>query len=239
MSPVKKTTTKEEPKKEKTEKKPTTKPEKKTETKKATTKKPAAKKETTTKKTPTKTTKPKIEKKPKKSSEEKQKIFKPTIEKVTVNIGVGEAGERLKKAEALLQKLTGHKPVETLSKITSKDWGLRKRMPIGCKVTIRGKDAHDFLKEALETRENKIADYSFDDEGNLSFGIPDHTLFKTQKYDPNVGIFGMDICITMRKLGYRIKHRRIQKRKIPGRHKVKKDETVKFFSDTFKVEVIE
>jgi len=219
MSPAKKTTTKEEPKEEKTEEK-------------ATTKKPATKKETTTKKTPTKTKKPKI------NSEEKQKIFAPTIEKVTVNIGVGEAGERLKKAEALLQKLTGHKPVETLSKITSKDWGLRKRMPIGCKVTIRGKDAHSFLKEALETRENKIADYSFDDEGNLSFGIPDHTLFKTQKYDPNVGIFGMDICITMRKLGYRIKHRRIQKRKIPGRHKVKKDETVKFFSDTFKVEVI-
>jgi len=224
MSPAKKTTTKEESKEKKIKEKPT--------------KKATPKKKTITKKTPTKTTKVKITKKPKISSEEKQKIFEPTIEKVTVNIGVGEAGERLEKAETLLQKLTGHKPVETLSKITSKDWGLRKRMPIGCKVTIRGKDAHDFLKEALETRENKIADYSFDDEGNLSFGIPDHTLFKTQKYDPNVGIFGMDICITMRKLGYRIKHRRIQKRKIPGRHKVKKDETMKFFSDTFKVEVI-
>ena len=204
MSPAKKTTTKEEPKEEKTEEKATTK-------KPATKKETTPKKKTTTKKTPTKTIKPKITKKPEINSEEKQKIFAPTIEKVTVNIGVGEAGERLKKAEALLQKLTGHKPVETLSKITSKDWGLRKRMPIGCKVTIRGKDAHSFLKEALQTRENKIADYSFDDEGNLSFGIPDHTLFKTQKYDPNVGIFGMDICITMRKLGYRIKHRRDRK----------------------------
>lgn len=179
----------------------------------------------------------------KKQIKDKKKVnknlFTPRIAKVTINIGVGEAGERLKKAETLLENITGHKPVETLSKTTNKEWALRKRMPIGCKVTLRGKDAHDFLKEALSTRENKMADYSFDDEGNLSFGIQDHTLFKSQKYDPNIGIFGMDICITMKKPGYRIKHRRIQRRKIPHRHKVKKDETVKFFSETFKVEVIE
>ena len=54
-------------------------------------------------------------------------------------------------------------------------------MPIGCKVTLRGKDAHRFLKEALRTRENKMSDYSFDDEGNLSFGIPDHTSFQESK----------------------------------------------------------
>lgn len=170
--------------------------------------------------------------------DKKKDLFTPKIAKVTINIGVGEAGEPLKKAETVLQSITSHKPVETLSRITSKDWALRKRMPIGCKVTLRGKDAHDFLKEALSTRENKMADYSFDDEGNLSFGIPDHTLFKSQKYDPKIGIFGMDICITMKKPGYRVKHRRIQRRKIPHRHRVKKDETVKFFSETFKVEVI-
>ena len=112
-------------------------------------------------------------------------------------------------------------------------------MPIGCKVTLRGKDADEFLKEALSTRENKMADYSFDDEGNLSFGIPDHTLFKSQKYDPNIGIFGMDVCITMKKPGFRIKHRRIATQKIPHRHRVKKEETIKFFSEAFKVEVIE
>jgi len=169
----------------------------------------------------------------------KKNIFTPSIEKITVNIGVGEAGERLKKAENLLQNLTNHKPVETLSKTTNKEWGLRKKMPIGCKVTLRGKDAHDFLIEALNTRENKIAEYSFDDEGNISFGIPDHTLFKSQKYDPNIGIFGMDISITMKKTGYRVKRRRIQQRKIPQRHKLTKDETMKFFSETFKAEVIE
>ena len=130
-------------------------------------------------------------------------------------------------------------PPQTLSKITSKEWGLRKRMPIGCKVTLRKKDADNFIVEALKTRENKIADYAFDNEGNLSFGMPDHTLFKDQKYDPNIGIFGMDVCVTMEKPGYRIKHRRIQRRKIPHRHKVSKEETMTFFSEKFSVEVME
>ena len=171
-------------------------------------------------------------------STKKKGLFSPRIEKITINIGVGEAGERLKKAETVLQNITGHKPIETLSKTTNKDWGIRKQMPIGCKVTLRGKDANEFLKEALNTRENKMADYSFDDEGNLSFGIPDHTLFKSQKYDPNIGIFGMDICITMEKPGYRIKRRRIARRKIPHRHRVAKEESIKFFSEKFNVEVI-
>jgi len=190
--------------------------------------------EKTKKKTPT------IKKpKPKMDPETKKALFSPRIGKVTINIGVGEAGERLKKAETVLQNITGHKPIETLSRTTNKDWAIRKQMPIGCKVTLRGKDASDFLKEALSTRENKMADYSFDEEGNLSFGIPDHTLFKSQKYDPNIGIFGMDICITMEKPGYRVKRRRISKRKIPHRHRVTKEESVKFFSETFNMEVIE
>jgi len=188
------------------------------------------------KKTTTKQTKPAVKKV---DPEKKQVLFIPRIEKVTINIGVGEAGERLKKAETVLKSITGHKPIETLSRTTNKDWGIRMRMPIGCKVTLRGKDAADFLKEALSTRHNKMADYSFDDEGNLSFGIPDHTLFKSQKYDPNIGIFGMDVCITMKKPGYRVKHRRIAARKLPHRHRVKKEETMKFFSETFNVEVIE
>ena len=193
-------------------------------------KKPSEKKKTPTKKKPTKE---------KMDPEKKQAIFAPRIEKVTINIGVGESGERLEKARTVLNSITDHKPIETLSRTTNKDWGIRKRMPIGCKVTLRGKDANNFLKEALSTRENKMADYSFDDEGNLSFGIPDHTLFKSQKYDPNIGIFGMDVCITMQKPGYRIKRRRIATRKMPHRHRVKKEESIKFFSETFNMEVIQ
>ena len=214
------------------------------------TEKKPVKKKKVTKKTEIKEKKPKVERKTedkkttkkqvktKMDPEKKQELFSSKVEKVTINIGVGEAGERIKKAETLLKNITGQKPVETLSRTTNKDWGIRKQMPIGCKVTLRGKDAHEFLRDALNTRENKMADYSFDEQGNLSFGIPDHTLFKSQKYDPNIGIFGMDISITMERPGYRVKKRRIARRKIPHRHKVVKEETVKFFTETFNVEVI-
>lgn len=166
-------------------------------------------------------------------------MTKARIEKVTVNIGVGEAGERLKKAESVIQNITNHKPVQTLSTITNREFGIRKRMPIGCKVTLRGSDAHEFLKKAWDTRENRIADYAFDDQGNLSFGIPDHTLFKDQKYDPDIGIFGMDISITMEKPGYRIKKRRIQQQKVPHKHQVSREEAMNFISEIFNVKVIE
>ncbi len=180
----------------------------------------------------------KKQKKSRKTPDKAGMKFTPKIEKVTINIGVGEAGERLKKAETVLQKITSHKPIQTLSKTTNKDWSIRERMPIGCKVTLRGKDAEQFLKNALQTRENKMSDYSFDDQGNLSFGIPDHTLFKDQKYDPNIGIFGMDISITVQRAGYRIKRRRIGRKKIPQRHKVTKEETIEFFTKEFNVEVV-
>lgn len=180
----------------------------------------------------------KKQKKSKGTSAKTETKFPPKIEKVTINIGVGEAGERLKKAEMVLQNITDHIPIQTLSKTTNKDWSIRERMAIGCKVTLRGKGAEQFLKDALQTRENKMADYSFDDQGNLSFGIPDHTLFKDQKYDPNIGIFGMDICITMQRSGYRIKRRRIGRKKIPQRHQVTKEDTMKFFTKQFNVEVV-
>jgi ribosomal protein L5 len=127
-----------------------------------------------------KTTAPKTHKKGtrlKKSSSKKKEAkqpMKPHIAKVTVNIGVGEAGEKLKKAESVLEGVTKQKPIQTLSKTTNKDWGLRKFMPIGCKVTLRRKAAETFLISALKIRENKISEYSFDNQGNFSKIRPEH-----------------------------------------------------------------
>jgi large subunit ribosomal protein L5 len=178
-------------------------------------------------------------KKPATKKKVEKKSMKPRIAKVTVNIGVGESGEKLKKAESVLEGVTKQKPIQTLSKTTNKDWGLRKFMPIGCKVTLRKKAAETFLISALKIRENKISEYSFDNQGNFSFGVPDHTLFEGQKYDPNIGIFGMDICVTVENPGYRIKHRRIDQRKIPQRHQLTKEATMQFITEAFHVEVVE
>ena len=179
-----------------------------------------------------------VKKQPQKKTIKDLQKIKPHIAKVTVNIGVGEAGEKLKKAEIVLKSLTGQKPIQTLSKTTNKDWALRKRMPIGCKVTLRKNSAQNFLIEAFKTRENKIADYSINDDGNFSFGIPDHTLFAGQKYNPDIGIFGMDISVTVEKPGYRIKHRRISRHHIPKRHQPTKKETIDLITQQLNVEVV-
>jgi large subunit ribosomal protein L5 len=165
-------------------------------------------------------------------------ITRPKIEKITVNIGVGEGGERLRKAEQVLEALTGQKPVRTLSKHHIKDWAIRKGMPIGCKVTLRGKKTEGFLKKALATRNNRVAEWSFDRYGNLSFGVTDHTDFEGQKYDPNIGIFGMDVTVTLAKPGYRIKQRKIIKKKIPSKNRVKREEGITYLKAEYNLEVV-
>ena len=160
------------------------------------------------------------------------------IQKAVVNIGVGEAGENLEKAEKVLSMLTKRTPVRTNSKTTNREWGIRKGMPIGCKVTLRDKEADDFIARALWVKENRLADYSFDQEGNFSFGINDYTDFEGMKYDPQIGILGMDVCVTLTRPGKRISLRNIPPRKVPPKQRVTKEEGITFVKNKFKVEVI-
>ena len=161
------------------------------------------------------------------------------VEKVVVNIGVGEAGERLTKACKVLEMVTGQKPVQTVSKTVNRDLGIREGMPLGCKVTLRGDAAIDFVKQALTIREMRVPEYSFDKEGNMSFGISDYTDFEGMKYDPEIGIFGMDISVVLRRPGNRITQRALLKRRIPKSHRVDRDEAIQYMKDNFQVQVIQ
>ncbi len=161
------------------------------------------------------------------------------VEKVVVNIGVGEAGERLAKAEKVLEMVTKQKPVETISKTVNRDLGIREGMPLGCKVTLRGDAAVDFVKQALSIREMRVPEYSFDKEGNMSFGISDYTDFEGMKYDPEIGIFGMDISVVLRRPGNRITQRALLKRRIPKSHRVARDEAIQYMKDNFQIEVVQ
>ena len=160
------------------------------------------------------------------------------IDKVTVNIGVGEGGERLAKAEKLLERLTGRKPVRTIAKSTNQNFGIRKGQSIGCKVTLRNKDAENFLRKALSAVDNKIKESSIDEFGNFSFGIEEYIYIPGEKYDPNIGIFGMDVSVAMKKPGYRVKRRRIARSKVGKRQKVTRKETKKYISEKFGVSFI-
>ncbi len=161
------------------------------------------------------------------------------VEKVAVNIGVGEAGDRLSKAEKVLGMVTGQKPVQTISRHVNRDLGIRVGMPLGCKVTLRGENADKFLRKALAIRERRITEYSFDAEGNMSFGIPDYTDFEGMKYDPDIGIFGMDVSVVLRRPGNRISTRMLLKRKAPKNHRVDRDEAIQFMKENYEVEVVE
>ena len=162
------------------------------------------------------------------------------ISKISVNIGVGEAGEKLVKAQKVLEMVTGQKSVQTLSKTVNRDLGIREGMPLGCKVTLRGENAEKFLARALSIRENRVYEYSFDKEGNMSFGISDYTDFDGMKYDPEIGIFGMDVNVVIRrKGGERVERRALLRKSIPKEHRVGRDEAIQFMKDKYTVQVIE
>lgn len=161
------------------------------------------------------------------------------IEKVVVNIGVGEAGERMVKASSVLKMITGRTSVQTLSKTTNKDLGIRKGMPIGQKVTLRRKAAEDFFKTAMWVRGNRIADYSFDQDGNCSFGVADYTDFPNQRYDPEIGIFGMSLSVSFTRPGKRVHTRRRAARRIPETHRINPKEAKAFLREKYGIEVVE
>lgn len=160
------------------------------------------------------------------------------IAKVTVNIGVGESGERVQRAYQLLQELTGVKPVYTRARKTIREFGVRKGTNIGVKVTLRRSKALEFLRRALEAVGYRLKASSFDDYGNVSFGIAEHVSIPGTRYDPEVGIFGMDICIMLERPGYRVMRRRVKRVGVPRRHRVKREEAIEFLKRELGVTVV-
>lgn len=181
----------------------------------------------------------KIEKVPSRRSKTDHKMREISIDKVVINIGVGEAGDKLIRAEKVIELLTAQKPIQTISRTTNRDLGIRKKMPIGCKVTLRHDIAEKFLKDAFWIKDNRIPGYSFDHEGNFSFGIPDYTDFPDMKYDPEIGIFGMDISVTLKRPGFHISRRKLNRRKIPTKNRITPKEVKDFIKSRFNVEVVE
>lgn len=165
----------------------------------------------------------------------------PRIDKVTVHIGVGESGERLNNGEEILKTITQQVGIRTKAKRTLQAFSIKKFEPIGCKVTLRGELAENFLRTSLDiiaVNENKLKASQFDQTGNFSFGIEEHTDFPGMRYDPNIGIFGMDVTVSLIRPGYRISRRKIKKSKIPNRHKLTKNDAIAFIKDSYGMEVL-
>jgi large subunit ribosomal protein L5 len=173
-------------------------------------------------------------------SEMANPMSQPRITKIVVNIGVGEGGDRLSNAEEVLRLVTGANPVRTLGKQQNRDLKVRVGFPIGCKATIRNpENIKKFLSEAFWVRENTIPSWNFDRTGNLSFGIPDYTDFPDQKYNPDIGIFGMDINIVLERPGHRVSRRRRRSSKVSSNHRTTADEARAWFVENYGIKILE
>ena len=155
------------------------------------------------------------------------------IDKVTVNIATGKSGEPLEKAKKVLNQLTEKTPATKKAKKAIKDFGVRKGEPIAAVVTLRGTDASEFLRRALDAVSNKVNESSFDGYGNFSFGIKEHIEIPGTRYVPELGIFGATIHVTLGRPGYRIRSRRIRRARIGHNHYVSHGDAVKFMQDNF------
>jgi large subunit ribosomal protein L5 len=171
------------------------------------------------------------------SATEFHEMREPRIEKVVVHMGVGQGGTELAEAEEIITELTEQQPVRTTADETKPEFGIREGDPIGTKVTLRDEDARSFLEIALGLAE--LSESQFDDTGNFSFGVEDHTDFPSQEYDPTVGIYGLDVTVNLVRPGYRVAKRDKASRSIPSAHRLTVGDAVQYIESTFDVEVTE
>jgi len=153
-----------------------------------------------------------------------------SLEKVVINIGVGKSGEPLERAKSALEELTSRKPTQCSAKDNVRDFGIHKGEPIGAKVTLRNTEALEFTKRIIESKSNKLQKSSFDNYGNISIGIREHIDIPGAKYNPDIGIFGMNVCISLSRPGYRILNKS-NPRKLGKKHRISKDEAIEFFKN--------
>jgi len=153
-----------------------------------------------------------------------------SLEKVVINIGVGKSGEPLERAKNGLEELTSRKPTPCGAKNNVRDFGIHKGEPIGAKVTLRNTHALEFAKRIIQAKNNQLRKSSFDNYGNISIGISEHIDIPGAKYNPDIGIFGMNVCISLSRPGYRILNKS-NPRKLGKNHRISKDEAIEFFKN--------
>ena len=172
-------------------------------------------------------------------SQQTQNLMKKiSLGKVILNMGVGKSGEPIEIGKKALEQITGKKPNARNAKKSQRDWGIRKGEPIGIAVTVRGNDAAELLKRLLKAKDNQVEKKIFDNEGNLSFGLKEHIDIPEIKYDPKIGILGLDVSVSLTRPGFNIKLRSKRKAKVGKHHRITKNDAIKFLTEEFGVEVV-
>lgn len=163
---------------------------------------------------------------------------KISVAKVVLNMGVGKSGEPIERAKRALQQIAGQKPSPRNAKATQRDWGVHKGEPIGVAVTVRKQAAIELIKRLLAAKGNQIKPSSFDNFGNVSFGIREQIDIPGVKYDPDIGILGLNVSISLARPGFNIRFRSKHKASVGHHHRITAEETKEFLTREFGVQVV-
>ena len=136
------------------------------------------------------------------------------------------------RASKVLEQLTGQTPVTSKARYTVRTFGIRRNEKIAVHVTIRGPKAEEILERGLKVKEYELRRKNFSDTGNFGFGIQEH-IDLGARYDPSIGIFGMDFYVVMGRPGGRVAKRKQRHARIGFSHRIKKEDTMAWFKQRF------
>lgn len=156
------------------------------------------------------------------------------IEKIVLSIG--GTGEELEKGFRLLKILTGRTPAKMQSRKRIPSLGVRPKLEVGVVVTIR-KNPEETLRKMLSALDNTLKKSQIS-ENNFSFGIKEYIEIPGTEYQRDIGIRGLDVTVTFKRAGKRVKLKKIKKGKIPKRQAVTREEIIKFMEENFKTKFI-
>jgi large subunit ribosomal protein L5 len=161
------------------------------------------------------------------------------IAKVVINIGSGDDKNKQENAKRLIEAITGAKPTDAISKHRLPEFKISKGQKIGAFATLRGANAVKVMKRMLEAVDNRVPENAIT-ENSMNFGIKEYIDISGIKYDPKIGMLGMNVNVSFTRCGARVAQRKIKRASVKKAHReIPRAEIVKYLSDNFKVSTIE